>query len=305
MKFAFAQESRIGARRENQDRIGSWRTDECLVLAVADGLGGHAHGEIAAQIAIDVLAAAFANEAKPKLADPGKFLVRAIAAAHGAILREGDRRNLDDTPRTVLVACVIQDGRATWTHVGDCRLYLLREGKVLRRTRDHSVVQRLLDEGRIREEAIAFHPDRNRLLQCLGSYQAPRPDAPESALLAKNDGIVLCSDGFWGPLTQRQMLHALLSRPLESAIPELVQLAERRAGPSCDNVSVIAGTLMEESARVDEVTPVGIAAAAPAVGAATEIQDLTATDPDFMRMSDEDIAKAIEELKNALRKNTP
>ncbi len=296
MKFSLAQDSRIGARRMNQDRIGCWQNDECLLLAVADGLGGHAHGEVAAQIAIDMLAAAFASEARPKIAEPGRFLVRAIAAAHGAILHEGDRRHLDDTPRTVLVGCVVQDGRAYWTHVGDCRLYLLRQGRVLRRTRDHSVVQQLLDEGRIREEAIAFHPDRNRLLQCLGSYQAPRPDAPESAVLARDDVILLCSDGFWGPLTQRQLLHSLLSRPLESAIPELVQLAERRAGPSCDNVTVLAVTWGEEAVLEDEPNP---------VGTKTEFNDLTATDPDFMRMSDDDIAKAIEELKDALRKNAP
>jgi len=78
----------------------------------------------------------------------------------------------------------VQDGYAYWSNVGDCRLYLLREGRVLARTRDDTVVQQLVDEGRIREEAIASHPERNRLLQTLGGYQAPRP-AGASARLAK------------------------------------------------------------------------------------------------------------------------
>lgn len=295
MKFTLAQHTRIGQRRSNQDRIGVWRTPECLLLAVADGLGGHAHGEVAAELAIQLLGAAFEREAKPKLADPGGFLFRVMGAAHAAILQEADRRRLDDTPRTVLVACVIQDGRVCWTHVGDCRLYFLRQGRILHRTRDHTVVQQLIDEGRIREEAIASHPERNRLLQCIGGYQAPRPDAASTAPLEKGDMLLLCSDGFWGPLTQRHMLHSLLTRPLEQAIPELSDLAEARAAGHSDNISVVAMTWNDE-ALVEERTP---------VGTQTEIRDLTATDLDYMRMTDEDVEKAINELKSALRKNAP
>ncbi len=296
MKFTIAQDTRIGQRRQNQDRIAHWRTPECVLLAVADGLGGHAYGEVAAQMAIELLGEAFAREAKPKIADPGAFLFRAFGAAHTAILREADKRRLDDTPRTVLVACIIQDGRACWTHVGDSRLYLLRQGRILHRTRDHTLVQQLIDEGRIREEAVASHPERNRLLQCIGGYQAPRPDPASSAPLEKGDLLVLCSDGFWGPLTQRHILHALLTRPLERAIPELVDLAEARAGGHSDNISVVALAWHEEGLTQDRT---------PAGGTQTEIKDLTATELDYMRMTDEDVEKAINELKSALRKNAP
>lgn len=295
MKFSLAQDTRIGQRRQNQDRIATWSTPQCLLLAVADGLGGHAYGEVAAQMSIDILGKAFEKEAKPKLADPGAFLFRAIGEAHAAILREADMRRLDDTPRTVLVACVIQDGRACWTHVGDSRLYLVRQGRILHRTRDHTLVQQLVDEGRIREEAVATHPERNRLLQCIGGYQAPRPDPASRAPLEKGDVMVLCSDGFWGPLTQRHLLHALVTRPLESAITELVELAERRAGVHCDNISVVAMTWNEET-KAEERTPVSVD---------TEIRDLTATDLDYLRMTDDDVEKAINELKAALRKNVP
>ena len=296
MKFAIAQETRIGQRRQNQDRIAHWRTPECVLLAVADGLGGHAYGEVAAQMAIELLGEAFAREAKPKIADPGAFLFRVFGAAHAAILREADKRRLDDTPRTVLVACIIQDGRACWTHVGDSRLYLLRQGRILHRTRDHTLVQQLIDEGRIREEAVATHPERNRLLQCIGGYQAPRPDPASKAPLEKGDLLVLCSDGFWGTLTQRHILHALLTRPLDRAIPELVDLAEARAGGHSDNISVVALAWHEEGLTQDRT---------PAGGTQTEIKDLTATELDYMRMTDEDVEKAINELKSALRKNAP
>ena len=236
------QASRVGGRERNEDRVGHWSAPQATLLAVADGLGGHAHGEVAAQIAIDILGAAFAAQAQPKLSDPSQFLVQAMDTAHAAILREARLRDYADSPRTVVATCAVQDGHAYWTHVGDCRFYLLRKGRIVLRSRDHTVVQRLLDEGRIREEAMATHPHRNRLLQCLGGIQQPQPDWQGGVRLAQDDVLLLCSDGFWGPLTQRQMLHALLAKPLAEAIPELVDLAERCAGPESDNISVVAMT---------------------------------------------------------------
>ena len=235
------QASRIGRREVNEDRVGHWSAPGTAVMAVADGLGGHAHGELAAQLAMDVLGAAFESEAKP-LGDPGAFLAGAFLDAHDAILREAGRRQLTDNPRTVIAACVVQDSHAFWTHVGDCRFYLLRKGRVVARSRDHTIVQRLVDEGRIREEAVGTHPHRNRLLQCLGGFQTPRGEPVASVRLAREDIVLLCSDGFWGPLTQRQLMHALLSRPLAEAIPELVALAESTAGAESDNISVVAMT---------------------------------------------------------------
>jgi PPM family protein phosphatase len=294
MKYALAQATRIGARKINQDRIGCWSTSACLLMAVADGLGGHLHGEVAAELAMRLLAAAFEREARPRLPDPDGFLNRAIAAAHAAILREAERRGLDDTPRTVLVVCAVQDGVAHWLHIGDSRLYLIRDGRILRRTRDHTVVQALIDSGRIREEAIATHPERNRLLQCLGGFATPKPDLCERAVLARGDIVLLCSDGFWGPLTQRHMLHSLMARPLNPAIDELTELAEVRGGRTCDNISVLAMTWQEDA----------VTAPAPADVEHTQVQDLTATDLDYMRVSDEDIEKAIAELKEALRRSS-
>jgi serine/threonine protein phosphatase PrpC len=252
MKYAIVQDSRVGARHVNQDRIGTWRTPAALLMVVADGLGGHLRGEVAAQLAIALAGAAFTREAQPKLADPEAFLGRVFGAAHAAILREAQKLELADTPRTVIVACVVQDGYAYWTHVGDSRLYVLRQGQVLHRTRDHTLVQQLVDQGRVREEAMTTHPERNRLLQCLGGYQTPRPEPASRARLARNDVVLLCSDGFWGPLTQRQIIHELLSRQLKEAISELASLAERRAGPDCDNVSVLAMTWGEDEVVADE-----------------------------------------------------
>lgn len=236
------QASRVGAREINEDRVGHWATPAAVMMAVADGLGGHMHGEVAAQIAIDILAAAFAGEARDKIADPPGFFTRALGAAHAAILREAGRRDLPESPRTVIAACVVQDGQVFAAHVGDCRFYLVRKGRIVVRSRDHTVVQRLVDEGRIREEAAATHPHRNRLLRCLGGYNAPFVETAAGVRLAHEDILLLCSDGLWGPLTQRQLIHALLSRPLDDAVSELVSLAEDAAGATSDNISVVAMT---------------------------------------------------------------
>jgi len=293
MNYALAHETRIGTRRINQDRIGHWSTSECMLMAVADGLGGHPRGEVAAELAVGLLGAAFEREAQPRLGDPGDFLNRAIAAGHAAILRDAAKRGLADTPRTVLVACIVQDGHAHWTHVGDSRLYLIRQGRIVHRTRDHTVVQELVDTGRIREEASFTHPERNRLLQCLGGYTTPQPAPLARERLAEHDIVLLCSDGFWNPLTQRQLLHSLMARSLEAAIPELVELAQLRAGLDCDNISVVALRWAEPQ----------IPATAPEPEH-TLVQDFTATDVDYRRVSDEDIERAIAELKEALRKSS-
>jgi hypothetical protein len=110
--------------------------------------------------------------------------------------------------------------------------------------------------------------------------------------------LLLCSDGLWGPLTHRQLLHSLLTRPLEEAIADLAVLAEHRAGPQCDNVTALAMSWGE-----DEVPDQG-PRTVPRYDLPTDVQDFSATQPDFMRMSDEDIEKAIADIKAALRKNT-
>jgi len=185
LNCTLASESRIGTRLTNQDRVGYWRTERSLLMVVADGLGGHQGGELAAQIATDHFGDAFQRGARPALADPKNFLSTTLNDAHGAILREAYRLGLPDGPRTVIVACLVQDGNAFWAHIGDCRLYLVRQGRIVVQTRDHTVVQQLVDSGSIPEEAACTHPERNRILQCLGGYLPPRPDPIAKTRLAR------------------------------------------------------------------------------------------------------------------------
>ena len=298
MKLAIFQDSRKGGRKVNEDRVAHWQSAEALLMVVADGLGGHQHGELAAQLAVDHLGEAFAAQARPRLVNPGFFLLRAISGAHAAIVHEARTRALRDSPRTCIAACVVQEGVLHWAHIGDCRLYVIRGGRILVRTRDHSIVQRLVDEGRMREEAISSHPDRNRLLQCLGGVQMPQFDPAATHRLERDDVVLLCSDGFWGPLTQRHLVHGLSTPELGSAVGALVALAEARGGAGCDNVSAVAMRWGEGAARESDWPRT-----VPQGEALTNVQDFGATNPDYLHMSDDDIEKALAEIRAALRRN--
>ena len=302
MKYSIFQESRIGKRPYQQDRLAHLHTKEALFLVVADGMGGHAHGDVAAQITVDCLGGAFRAEATPKIADPDNFLFRTIGRAHAMILHQTQRmglaQDLSNSPRTTVVACLVQDGYAFWSFVGDSRLYVIRDGRILTRTRDHTPVQMLIDAGRIREEAAATHPDRNKLLQCLGGPRPPRVEPTAHARLLEEDIVLLCSDGFWGPLTQRQLLMGLLGKELKKSLPDLMMLSETRAGPRCDNISVLS-LQWHDKAVPAPVEPMTV----PMDEAPTDVRDFSATEPDFMRLSDADIERQIAEIKKALKKN--
>jgi serine/threonine protein phosphatase PrpC len=304
MKYALFHETRIGKRPYQQDRLAYWHTKDALFMVVADGMGGHAHGDVAAQITVDCMGSAFKNEAKPKVADPDKFLFTSITRAHAMILHQTQKQGLSqdqsNSPRTTVVACLVQGGYAFWSFVGDSRLYVIRDGRILTRTRDHTPVQMLIDAGRIREEAAATHPDRNKLLQCLGGPRPPRVEPTAQVRLSEDDVVLLCSDGFWGPLTQRQLLMGLLGRDLKQALPEMLTLSETGAGPRCDNLSVLA-IRWHDKAVPAPVEPMTV----PMDDQPTDVRDFTATEPDFMHMTDADIERQIAEIKKALQKHDP
>ena len=167
MKFSVFQVSRRGGREKNEDRMGYCYTREAGLFVLADGMGGHPEGEVAAQIALQTIAARFQSQAKPALADVQEFLSSALLAAHHQILRYASDKGALDSPRTTLVAAVLQGGSATWIHCGDSRLYMVRAGELLTRTRDHSYM-----ELRNIPPSMA-HINRNVLFTCLGSPTKP------------------------------------------------------------------------------------------------------------------------------------
>lgn len=240
MEFSISQVSRIGKRDTNEDRAAYTRTPEALLMVVADGMGGHLHGEVAAQTAIDTLAQAFGREARPKLDDVAAFLSAALMAAHGAIVHQALVEELDDIPGTTCVACVIQDGLAFWAHAGDSRLYLVRGGGVLARTRDHSLARQLADLGDMDDAEAEMLPGKNVLYNSLGGYKGPRIELSEPVILRSGDALLLCSDGLWGSLADREIAEGISHGSLSSALARLAKEAEVRGGYDSDNVTGLA-----------------------------------------------------------------
>ena len=242
MQFSVYQESRIGGRKVNQDRMGYSFTRDALLLVLADGLGGHPHGEVAAQVALQTISTLFQQQARPCIKGAERFLRDACMAAHREIHRHAAQQRMPDTPRTTIVVCLIQHNVATWGHCGDSRLYWLRDGRVLARTRDHSHVENLIDRGKVPESDRATHRERNKLYNCLGAAAAPRVDVSPPAGLRPGDTMLLCSDGLWAVLDEHDMVDTLSTRAVVRAVPELLQAALRSAGAAGDNATGLAIT---------------------------------------------------------------
>lgn len=242
MRFSIYQESRKGGRRVNQDRMGYLYTRESLLLVVADGMGGHARGEVAAQVTLQTMAAIYQRNAKPRLPDPVRYLEDSVLAAHRELHRYRAENGLPEAPRTTVVACIVQDGIATWGHVGDSRLYLLRGGRIAARTLDHSRVHHLVSSGLIRPEDAKDHPERNRIFNCIGAYIAPTVEVAKPTALHSGDSMLLCTDGLWGALSDRQLADACHDTTIMRAVPELMDLALQKAGADADNCTAIAMT---------------------------------------------------------------
>ena len=235
MKFSVFQLSRIGGRAMNEDRMGYCYTRESGLFVLADGMGGHPEGEVAAQIALDTISALYQKEAKPAIGNPAEFLPVAVLAAHHRIIRHASQKGMLDTPRTTLVAAVVQGASATWVHCGDSRLYLVRDGQLLLRTRDHSFVEQ--------ERAGLKHTEsvnRNVLFTCLGSPTRPTLEIGGPFALQQGDKLMLCSDGLWGSLGDAQIVQQLSTHHVSEAVPLLMDSALLAGGEHGDNVTVLA-----------------------------------------------------------------
>jgi PPM family protein phosphatase len=235
MKFSVFQISRKGGREKNEDRMGYCYTRESGLFLLADGMGGHPEGEVAAQLALQTISALYQKEARPVVKDVTEFLATSLMAAHHQIIRYASEKGMLDTPRTTLVAAIVQGNSATWVHCGDSRLYVVRGGELLTRTRDHSYIEQQ-SAGVIRMERI----NRNILFTCLGSPTKPVFDVTGPIALQQGDRIMLCSDGLWSTLNDNDIVQQLSSRLVADAVPELVEQALRNGGEHCDNVTVIA-----------------------------------------------------------------
>jgi PPM family protein phosphatase len=299
VRFSVYQISRKGGREKNEDRMGYCYTRDSGLFALADGMGGHPEGEVASQLALQTLAALFQRDAKPTLADPLRFLHDAIIAAHHQLLRYATEKALMDTPRTTIVACVMQGKSAYWAHCGDSRLYMVRGEKLIARTRDHSYTE--LQETLSHVVPMGEKFNRNVLFTCLGSPGKPVVDTAGPLLMQSGDRILLCSDGLWGSVTDNVIAEQLAKRSISDSAPELVEQALRNAGPKSDNVTVIS-VEWESAEDNDSVAGVSTDSLGEEVFAST-IQASVVGDLASDELDEAEIERSIKEINDAIRRS--
>jgi serine/threonine protein phosphatase PrpC len=303
LKFSVYQVSRRGARPTNQDRMGYCYTRDAALFALADGLGGHPRGEVAAHLALQTIANIFQQEARPVLSDPQEFLRRAIFRAHEQIQRYAQEQKLSDAPRTTVVVCVLQNGAAHWAHVGDSRLYYLRNGAVLTRTRDHSHIEQ--QHKRDQPHGLALlqpdGPTRNVLFTCLGSAQLPMIEVGLPQALRRGDIILLCSDGLWGQIPESVLVRQFSQHVLSDAVPEVVEMALRQGGADSDNVTAL-GVEWEADLEEQE-TSLRIETESMQNGAFKSTIQSDLADLQVEEMDDAAIERSIAEINAAIRRS--
>jgi protein phosphatase len=245
-----SSQSDIGClRKNNEDSFGYWEPDDDhqflrkgRLAVVADGMGGYEGGQEASRLAVETLMASYRDFVGN---DPQAALIEALQAAHEQIRQYSFAHpELRGMGTTCTAAAIVHSAGKDapseflyFVHVGDTRLYLIRDGQITRVTRDHSYVGRLVEAGMISAEEAEHHPQRNILTAALGTNPDLIMDSPaHPERLQPEDVLLICSDGLWGQVRDPEILHAVDSNSAEKAGHVLIDLARERGGP--DNITV-------------------------------------------------------------------
>jgi len=239
MQIEYAKVSALGDRTDNQDRAAIVVAEDAALMLVFDGMGGHSDGAKAADTGLRIVQDAFMEATLPVF-DPLGFLYGALSHAHDEVVKIGMDLAVDFRPRATCAICLIQDGGSYWGHIGDSRIYQMRDGKLVNRSRDHSHVEVLIQEGAITEEEAQDHPMRNFVECCIGG-DAPVPDMSITAKqpLIPGDVLLACSDGLWSGLSDTDMA-TIGTGPTDSLAENLKALSVRALhanAPYSDNTT--------------------------------------------------------------------
>jgi PPM family protein phosphatase len=303
MKFTIFQNSLQGPRPYNQDRLAYSYSKDALLLVVADGMGGYRNGELAAQLAVTTMTEAFQRLALPTLASPAKFLIEHIQQIHDTIEQLAQTRDMLEAPRTTIVAAIVQRGMLYCAHVGDSRLYHFRDGHLLYRTEDHSIVQSLYSKGMINKADMSTHPYRHKVYSCLGGDVQPKIELSDRQELAEGDTILLCTDGVWGAVPDEKIKRILNGVSISENVTELLNLAESVSQTEGDNMSAIGlqwGDKLESHLTVSTVTM--------PMGSTTTIMNPVTNPNEHIHKNSDDftddvIENTIREIQEALKKS--
>lgn len=243
MKLNYSVYTDKGDRDVNEDSIAVAEKEGASCFVLCDGLGGHGKGDLASQFVTKHIKESFENSESLD-----KFFEEALPKAQEALINEQERIGARFEMKTTAVVLVVTDKEFRYQYIGDSRLYHFRANKVAERSLDHSVPQMLVLAGDIKEKSIRKHPDRNRLLRVMGvEWESPRYETSDEKALQPGDRFLLCSDGFWEPITEKEMCK--LIKKTSSAEEWLSAMSERvkknGAGTDMDNNTAIAVVITE------------------------------------------------------------
>lgn len=190
-----------GERSVNEDYIGIAITKQVVSFILCDGLGGHGNGDVASKFVVEQM--------KHSL-EEGRSIEESIMISQKALLKKQLDENAGNTMKTTLTCLSITDNNARFGHVGDSRIYYFEKAKYKLRSQDHSIPQMLVNRGDIREKDIRHHEDRSRLLRVMGTeWNEPKYQMVDHIPLTKNSSFLLCSDGFWELIDEKNMCKTL------------------------------------------------------------------------------------------------
>ncbi len=238
-----------GDRTDQQDRVALFAHPSrpgMMMAVLADGMGGHSGGAMAAEQVLIKAKQNFETYA-PQSESPEHLLAGVINEAHLVI--KLTRFTSEQDPHSTAVVFMLQPGRADWAHCGDSRLYHFRGSELVSRSQDHSLVGEMQRKGKLDEAGALRHPQRNVLLSCLGSEREPRIEHGSQAPLVAGDSFLLCSDGLWGYFSDEELGGAIAALSAREAAKVLIDHARERAGGYGDNITVAIIKFVEAPVR--------------------------------------------------------
>ena len=237
-----------GDRKEQQDRVAILphsRVRGVAMAVVADGMGGHTGGALAAEQVVHTAKTNLEHFA-PAEEVSEQLLENSMREAH--IMIKASRFMNEKDPHSTAVLLLLQPGRLTWGHCGDSRLYHFRGSKLVERTVDHSYVEHLVATGRITPEQALIHPNRNILLTSLGGKEDPKFSFSHTENMLGGDSFILCSDGLWAYFDDDELGGILAGNSARRASEILIERARIRANGGGDNLSMAIIKLVEVEA---------------------------------------------------------
>lgn len=227
---------RIRPLNEDAYYVSPPKDSDAVLAVVADGMGGHNAGEVASKKAVRILRQIVPTECDDDHKDVKELLMRAVEDANREIYEMSIRDDGMSGMGTTVTACVAKEGQVTAVQVGDSRLYLIRRNKMTQITKDHSLVEMLIDSGTITKEEARVHPQKNVITRAVGTDKTVEADIYEFAT-KKSDIILLCSDGLVNMVEDKEILSIIHEEKFDNVADKLVERAENAGGT--DNITVI------------------------------------------------------------------